>query len=371
MIVNVKKPLVSIIIPSYNAEKYIEQCLTSCMNQTYQSWEAICINDASTDNTKKIIEKYSKIDARIKIINLKQNQGISKAIQHGYAKAKGGIVAYLDSDDWWDDKHLELCIDAMNETGADIVNTRYKSFYEDSKLIEENYSWNEDPDWSFRINKYELVPFFNLGPMKVFKKSLFKNVIFEDKLCYLQDSCTSFQLSVNSLKSIIIPYYTYNWRIRYDSTTNSNKPVNKIFNETNRVYNIMLRFLDCLTENKLPKKQNYVSIAQAWKLKHLLKAIDTNLYSEEFFPFLKEIKNIVDNDSINYYQEIFPKRYIFFKNNSLDVIEKKYLSKARKNKLLIPLKHFKYCILNIVFGGKNKRIARNLRISKNFYKKLK
>ena len=92
-----KAALLSVIIPVYNVEPYLEQCLDSVINQTYKNLEIICINDGSTDNSLKILEKYQKKDSRIKLINQK-NKGLSEARNAGLDVAKGGYIA-LDTEE--------------------------------------------------------------------------------------------------------------------------------------------------------------------------------------------------------------------------------------------------------------------------------
>ena len=93
------KPKISIIIPVYNVEKYLEQCLKSVINQTFKDIEIICINDGSTDNSLEILEAFQKQDERIKIIN-KQNEGQGIARNEGLKVAKGEYISFIDPDDW-------------------------------------------------------------------------------------------------------------------------------------------------------------------------------------------------------------------------------------------------------------------------------
>ena len=90
---------ISIIIPAYNVEKYIDKCITSVINQTYDNIEAIIVNDGSTDNTALIIEKYSEVDNRIIVVN-KENSGVSDSRNIGIENITGDYAFFLDSDDW-------------------------------------------------------------------------------------------------------------------------------------------------------------------------------------------------------------------------------------------------------------------------------
>lgn len=111
-----KKPLVSIIIPTYNRGKYIDKAINSVKNQTYSNFEIIVIDDGSTDNTKEIIDQFEGI------IYLKQtNQGSASARNKGLSIAKGEFICTLDSDDYWEDTFLESCISILISQHSDFV----------------------------------------------------------------------------------------------------------------------------------------------------------------------------------------------------------------------------------------------------------
>ena len=99
-------PLISVIIPVYNVEEYLEECLESVINQTFSDLEIICVNDGSTDNSLSILEKYSQKDKRIKIIN-KPNGGLSSARNAGLEVATSEFISFLDSDDYLDTNTYE------------------------------------------------------------------------------------------------------------------------------------------------------------------------------------------------------------------------------------------------------------------------
>ncbi len=94
--------LISVIIPCYIVEMYIDRCLKSVLNQTYQEIEIILVDDGSTDNTGMICDRYSTVDERIKVIH-KENGGLSSARNAGLARATGKYIGFVDSDDWIDD----------------------------------------------------------------------------------------------------------------------------------------------------------------------------------------------------------------------------------------------------------------------------
>ena len=111
---------VSIIIPVYNAKKYLANTLDSVIKQTYKNLEIILVNDGSTDNSKDICESYAKIDKRIKVIN-KENGGVSSARNYGLALAKGEYISFVDSDDFLFENMIETLVNDIQNTNAEIA----------------------------------------------------------------------------------------------------------------------------------------------------------------------------------------------------------------------------------------------------------
>ena len=106
-------PLVSIVIPTYNQANYLGKALQSVLDQTHKNWEAIIIDNHSTDNTNKVILKYN--DPRFKYIKIQNHGIIAKSRNAGILLAKGEWIAFLDSDDWWESNKLTACLDYVNE----------------------------------------------------------------------------------------------------------------------------------------------------------------------------------------------------------------------------------------------------------------
>lgn len=109
----INKPLVSIIVPSFNSEKFISETILSIQNQTYTNWEIILVDDCSTDGTIAIIEKFSKDDPRIQWFQLPQNSGTGIARTRAITEAKGRYIAFLDADDLWKPEKLQKQIDFL------------------------------------------------------------------------------------------------------------------------------------------------------------------------------------------------------------------------------------------------------------------
>ncbi len=118
-------PLVSIIIPIYNSEKFLEAALTSVQNQTYSNWELILIDDASTDSSAQVAREFYLEDQRITYERLPENQGTAVCRNRGIAMAKGDFIAFLDSDDFWLPDKLELQVDFMQRHDCDVSYTNY------------------------------------------------------------------------------------------------------------------------------------------------------------------------------------------------------------------------------------------------------
>ncbi|MDF2068167.1 glycosyltransferase family 2 protein [Bacillus sp. Cr_A10] len=107
--------LVSIVMPVYNASEFISDAILSVINQTYENWELIVVNDCSRDNSLEIINEFTRKDSRIKLIDLKINSGVYYARNCGIQKAEGKYLAFLDSDDMWDKSKLTKQVNLMYE----------------------------------------------------------------------------------------------------------------------------------------------------------------------------------------------------------------------------------------------------------------
>lgn len=128
------EPLVSIVIPTYNSEKYILETIESVKKQTYKNWELIVIDDCSKDKTQEILES-SKEEKKIKVINLNKNSGAGIVRNIGIKEAKGKYIAFLDSDDIWNEKKLEKQINFMEENKYEFTFTDFHRIDEKGKII--------------------------------------------------------------------------------------------------------------------------------------------------------------------------------------------------------------------------------------------
>ncbi len=127
--------LVSIITPTYNSEKYIQQTIQSVRNQTYQNWEMIIVDDCSSDDTIKIIEEIQKNEPRISLIKSDKNSGPAISRNKGIEKAKGKYMTFLDADDIWFEDFVQNSIDTIHKKGIHFVFSSYKRSDEQLNFI--------------------------------------------------------------------------------------------------------------------------------------------------------------------------------------------------------------------------------------------
>jgi glycosyltransferase involved in cell wall biosynthesis len=117
-------PAVSVLVPCYNVEKYIRQCLDSVVGQTLTDLEIICLNDGSTDGTLAILQEYAAKDSRVSIID-KPNSGYGDSLNKGLEAATGEYVGLVESDDWADANMFESLYKAAKEHNADMVKSNF------------------------------------------------------------------------------------------------------------------------------------------------------------------------------------------------------------------------------------------------------
>ena len=113
-------PKVSVVVPVYNVERYLGRCLDSILGQTMPDWEAICVDDGSTDGSTDILRDYAERDSRLRVLS-KENGGLSSARNAATRVARGKYVNYLDSDDFIHSQTFELTLALAERDGADIV----------------------------------------------------------------------------------------------------------------------------------------------------------------------------------------------------------------------------------------------------------
>jgi len=141
-------PRVSVIMPAYNAGRFVEAAVCSVVAQTMTKWELLVIDDGSSDDTCRIVEKLAQEDHRIQLLRNEKNLGVSNTRNRGIALAKGAYIAFLDSDDVWHPQKLEKQLAQMEASGADICYCSYAIVDETGKKAKADYLVPEQVSFS-------------------------------------------------------------------------------------------------------------------------------------------------------------------------------------------------------------------------------
>jgi hypothetical protein len=214
--------LISIIVPIYNKEDYLPQCLDSIINQSYTNFEVLLINDGSTDSSGIICQEYAERDSRFRYIE-KENGGVSSARNLGLERSEGAYITFIDSDDWVEFNYLEVLYNALRENNADVAISSYKSYYLDGKFYLRVYSSQEEE--FLRIGKRNrdvfLEEFPKLGKLnhdfhciasKLFKRELLESQKFDESINYGEDLYFFFNLYLKMQSIIYVKEATYIYR---------------------------------------------------------------------------------------------------------------------------------------------------------------
>ena len=213
------KDLISIIVPVFNVETYVSDCINSLIKQTYKNLEIILVNDGSTDNSLRICNEYAIKDSRIKIIS-KDNGGVSDARNAGLAKATGTYIGFVDSDDFIHPQMYELLYNAINQNEADLAVCNYTRSH--TSEFEKNIDLNEQPisyiDKNQAMNNIGLlgVTVWN----KLYKKSILQNFSFTCNRIH-EDEIALHEIIFKCSKIVILRTELYFYRYTQNSITSS------------------------------------------------------------------------------------------------------------------------------------------------------
>ena len=325
-------PLVSVIIPVYNVEKYLEKCLDSIVNQTLKDIEIICVNDGSTDNSLNILEKYQQKDDRIKIIT-QENQGAGVARNQGLKVAKGKYLSILDSDDFFDLDMLELMYGKALETDADVTICRADR-YNNSTGNFEDMSWSlKDsflPDkevFNYRDIKKHIFDFaIGWSWDKLFKSSfVFENNLEFQDLRSTNDMLFVFLSLVKAKKITIVDKILAHHRVNVITSLSRTREEDPLC-----FYDAIKALKEDLIKSNLfsEVEQSFVN----WSLHFCFWHVDTNSKSEHI---LSELKNRIFKE-LEFYK--YPKSYFYDEklyNRLMSTISADLIYKKRKfDKLL-------------------------------------
>ncbi|MDR0305743.1 MAG: glycosyltransferase [Chitinispirillales bacterium] len=284
------EPLISVIVPAYNSEKYIGRCIESILNQTYKNLEIIAVNDGSADRTGEILDRYASkhnSDAfqKITIIH-KKNSGIAAARNKGLETAKGEYIGFVDNDDTIEKDMYEILIKNALKYDADVSHCGTKVVYPE-KI---DFCCNDTGKIFVQDNSQAIIHLFKHGhgmsPVwnKLYKAKLFTGIKFNENLKEgFDDLLINFYLFFNANVVIYIDAAKYNWfRI---ATSVSSKPTNiRILKEHHFV------FVNILKQIEPFKKEMYYTVFSSY-IHHLFRVLKfkENTLSDECKIFQKEI----------------------------------------------------------------------------------
>ena len=180
---------ISVIVPVYNVEKYIFQCVDSILNQTYRNIEIIIVDDGSTDKSSKICDEYQLKDSRVRVIHQK-NKGLGGARNTGLKFATGEYVLFLDSDDWLECDALEIMINKIQNSRADIVIGGINLYIEETQEIKNGWIKDfSDRTGVYSINNDNFIETFTPAWARLYRKSFLdnNNLKFVEH-CYYEDN---------------------------------------------------------------------------------------------------------------------------------------------------------------------------------------
>lgn len=251
------KELISIIVPAFNVDKYIEQCLNSVINQTYKNLEIIVINDGSTDNTQQIIDSFSEKDSRIKIIH-KENTGVSDTRNIGLEIAKGDYIGFVDSDDEIKPEMYETLLSNIKNNDADIAHCGFELITKTNTKV-----FNGTNEICIQSQKKALTSllkgdiFEPSSCTKLYKKQVLENIKFDSKVKFNEDLLFNVEAFKQSHKIVFndIPLYKYNYNV---NSASRNTHIYTIQQSVLKVTRILNEKISGLNIDKI-KNQFYVN----------------------------------------------------------------------------------------------------------------
>lgn len=260
-----KEVYISVIIPVYNAENYLKECIDSVLNQTYSYFEVILINDGSTDNSKDICDSYSRMDERVKVITQK-NAGVSVARNTGLKNAKGDYIIFMDSDDYIEPDMYEKMICVINEYNCDLVMCDcIKEFVDKSILYTHDIRGGFYNSKQLKKEYYPMLlvtqnleyPATISNCLLMIRKKILKNKYYEPGIRFSEDWLFGAEVIINC-KSF---YYMkgqsfYHYRINPHSTTHKEN-IDK-WTDFKKLYDKFVEKFGNLQDYSFEQQLNYV-----------------------------------------------------------------------------------------------------------------
>lgn len=205
-------PIISVIVPVYNAEKYLHRCIDSILAQTFTNFELLLINDGSKDNSAKICDEYAARDQRVRVFH-KENGGVSSARNMGLDNACGKWIVFVDSDDWVENVLFDSCVNVIREIhNIDVI--RY-GYYEEAPLNKQNIRCSEENDVIFSLNtlfeKCDNLCYWGFIWNTAFRRDLIGELRFDVNINYCEDHIFTYEylLKCKSAFLLSLPLYHY------------------------------------------------------------------------------------------------------------------------------------------------------------------
>ena len=275
-----ENPLISVIVPVYNVEKYLERCVNSIINQTYQNLEIILVDDGSPDNCGAICDEFAEMDNRIKVIH-KENGGLSSARNTGLDIATGEYIAFVDSDDWLELDTYEWFISAIKDNDIAICGHRTVSkgceivvdIFED-EFLDYDSLWTEI-----------FVKLNNAAWNKLYKASIIKDLKFQIGILHGEDLIFNLNYIKNCKSGVINRTPLYNYYKREGSITSSVFSKNRFLEITAK--DIAFEIVEKYNSNLILIAEKHCFRARMNVLRAIYKSNLQNNYYEE----ITNIKN--------------------------------------------------------------------------------
>lgn len=218
---------ISIIVPVYNVEEYLPQCVNSVLGQTYQNLEVILVDDGSLDGCPALCDEYAKADSRVRVIH-KENGGASSARNAGLRRASGEYVLFLDGDDWWSDSQAVFrLVERIHKTHPDVLNFSYSKFVTEDEEPS-SYFGNAEAMPAMMNTRSEQLRYLtanNLYIASACNKMICRR-LFDDKLLFIEGVSTediewSARLLCIAKSFDFVPENIYRYRQRVGSVSHS------------------------------------------------------------------------------------------------------------------------------------------------------
>ncbi len=288
--------MISVIVPVYNVEKYLEKCVKSVQKQTYRALEIILVDDGSTDESGKICDELKKKDDRIKVIHQK-NQGLSAARNTGLEQAKGEYVAFIDSDDYIEKEMYERMLFALENNSADICMCGYKMVNEQGHILMKEIFENKVYRGAEIIETFVL-PLKTAAWNKLIKRESIMDNRFPHGRIHGEDLVFFSSYFTEKIKLVTVDYLGYSY-VKHSNSITTRKFSKRSFDE---VYCKDISSLEI--SHRYPQ---YEPKTICWGFRARINLIrklivqDNNLYNEvieEYLKWLREkygfIKNVLD-----------------------------------------------------------------------------